>query len=238
VIILFTNYEINDIIELWLIKSIGGYTMKRRSRVEVFNAKSSKKRSDEDAIKKHSLEKETVQDKAEKIAKEHGIDTEEIFAVITRESIGSFINLWNNSMESVIRETMRNEVKKIIQDELAAAYRGILKGIAPETEKIKEELAEEMKEEILIAASTSIKQTEDKVEEKNVEYEVDDKHAEELKQMVIEGSYISGCNPAVGLHFKRLGKKQSNEYQKFLNFNKGRKGAWKKFVEDVLKTVK
>jgi hypothetical protein len=116
----------------------------RKSQLEKFNARMSKMKRDEQVIKQKELENSTVEKKAEKIAKQHGVSTEEIFAIITRESISGFVQLWNNSMESTIRETIRGEVREIIrevvQEQMIEAYKGIVKGMTDVESIVKEEM--------------------------------------------------------------------------------------------------
>src|SRR6185312_7300807 len=83
----------------------------RKSQLEKFNAKWSKNEVDQavlrEAAYKKAIEDNDYRTQGEKVMDELTNKTEEVFAVIARSGMEAFIKTWNNSMENVIRETVR-----------------------------------------------------------------------------------------------------------------------------------
>ena len=201
------------------------------SQLEKFKSRQAKMKTDTVVIKEQGLKNSTPEKQGEKIAKQHGLTTEDIFAVITRESMGPFIKMWNNSMENVIRETIRTEIRQIMQEEMVAAYKGIMKGLMPEIDiDIKEQVAEVIKEEIeplIPFEEPQLKETPNKLHiDKNVS----------LDQAIILLNE-AGINPTVGATWTKQGGRFSTLYVNFMKDNKGIKGAWRNHVLSVLKNA-
>ena len=198
--------------------------MRRKTQVEKFNARFGKNWADEQAIKEGEIKNSKPEVKAEKLVKANGIDPEEIFAIVTRENIGLMNKLWNNSMENVIKETIKNEVKELvretIREELLSAYKGILKGMNNELIKNSEPLKEIEIAKREVATTVAKKYTVTK-------------NKDELIANIIKAKN-EGINPSVGKTFKSLSGRHNGLYQRFMTENKGIKGAWKNFVQDVL----
>jgi gas vesicle protein len=224
-------------------QTFGGEKMSnRKSQLEKFESKMAKKKRDEDAIKQSNVKGNTLEKRAGKIVKDFDLSTEDIFAIITRDSMGAFAKMWNNSMESVIRETIRTEIRQVIREELAAAYRGVIKGMTEDnisdiSETIREEV-DNFKEEIQYAAYTAAEpKQETEQEEKTIKYTVKERDEKELKQLVIEAHYKNDVDPYSGKSFKSSGPRNNTLYQNFMKQNRGTKGVWKQFVLDVITSI-
>lgn len=104
----------------------------RKTQVEKFNAKVRKAQGIEHSLAeskaKAAMEQKDYMKEGEKVLKQLA-PAEEVFAVIARSGMEAFIKTWNNSMESVIRETLRTEVRKMIQEEMEAAVTGMFAGM-------------------------------------------------------------------------------------------------------------
>lgn len=197
------------------------------SQVEKFNSRYAKKKTDEIVIKDNNLKQSTPEKQGEKIAKKHGISTEDIFAVITRESLEPFIKMWNNSMESVIRETIRTEIRQVIQEEMVSAYKGIMKGMMPEVDiDLRQQVSNIIRNE-LVSDQVTVRVK----EEDSTKIHID-------KKVTLEEAIIlmknNGIDPTVGVSWTKQGGRFATLYVTFMKKNKGIKGAWKEYVETVL----
>lgn len=210
--------------------------LSRKSQLEKFEARMAKAKMDEDVIKKSNIDNSTLEKTGEKIVKKYGLSTEDIFAIITRDSIGSFIHLWNNSMENVLRETLRTEirdiVKDVIRDEMMEAYMGIIKGMGSINIKeiIKEETEDFIKNDLMTVnreETDSIKKQVRRRSKKMTDYRP------ELEAAIIDAK-IKGFDPHKGSEFKNINSRNSSLYTYFMKDNKGIKGAWKKHVDNIL----
>lgn len=207
---------------------------RQKSQVEKFNAKRAKMNADTNIIKLKEVENNKPENKAKKIVKRYDLSTEDIFAIITRNSIGSFMHMWNNSMENVIRKSMKDEIRQIIREELRDAYRGMLRGMTDVENIISDEIKQVMQEEIRHAASTATLEPEiGKEKTKPVGKVLNNDKTEQLRQMIIEAAY-QGHNPRIGSHFKKISPKHSTANQNFNKATKGVKNAWRTFVNEVL----
>lgn len=107
--------------------------MSRKTQVEKFQRKWGKDQFEHQILKEkelqQSLDKNKVMKDAEKILSKEVGETEEVFAVIARSGMETFIQTWNNSMENVIRETIKNEVKSMVHEEMQTAIRGMFTGM-------------------------------------------------------------------------------------------------------------
>lgn len=115
----------------------------RKSQVEKFLSRQAKADADVQAIAKGNLTKpKTDMDKGAELMNnvKPGTKTEDIVAAITREGMDTFLQLWNNSMQNTIKETLRQEreimrqqiqeeVRAVMQEELAGAMRGAVAGV-------------------------------------------------------------------------------------------------------------
>jgi hypothetical protein len=134
----------------------------RQSQVEKFNARAAKMKADAEAIRlaalKRSAELDNYEKEGERVMKE-AAPTEEVFAVIARSGMESFMKVWNNSMETVIRETVRTEVRSMIQEELQAAMKGMFQGMNEAvTGVIKESVMPKVEEELVEKVSGPLSQ--------------------------------------------------------------------------------
>ena len=210
--------------------------MNRKSQVEKFEARLGKIKKDEEVIKESEIRNNTPEKRAEKIAKNNGISTEDIFAIITRESINPFVKMWNNSMEDVIRETIRNEIKDLvsetIREELISAYKGFIRGMT-NIETIEKAIKEEVKETVHQTFTSNENIT--SIVEQNVKS--DSSQYGELNQYILNFAKEGG-NPGNGKAFKSSSSRANGLYQKFIRHNKGIKGAWNEYVDLVLNNNK
>lgn len=204
------------------------------SQLEKFNRRSAKMKADTVVIKEENLKNSTPEKQGEKIAKQHGLTTEDIFAVITRESMGPFIKMWNNSMETVIRETIRTEIRSVmedvVQEQLVGAFKGIMKGMTPEIdidikEVVKEKVVEFIKEDTVEEAIACPIVTE------NDKLQID-------KTVSVEEAIImlheAGIDPTKGNNLKKRGGRWATLYLTFMKANKGVKGAWHDYAMSVI----
>lgn len=207
-----------------------------KSQLEKFHNRQAKMKVDEVAVQEDLLKNSTVKKQGQKVAEKHGISTEDIFAIITRESMGSFVKLWNNSMETVVRETLRTEVKtimrEIIQEEMVEAYRGIVKGMTSVEDIVKQEMEEIIREEII---PTVTKPSPTKEKRSYAKSKSPNAHSAELEQSIIE-AFENGNKVLEGATFKKVKPRYSTLYQRFMKENKGVKGAWYNHVNNILDT--
>lgn len=199
--------------------------MNRKTQVEKFQAKYGVKKKDEQVIKEKQIKK-TIQEKGAEIARNKNVNTEDVFAVIGKDSVDTFVKMWNNSMETVIKETIREEIKplirEIVREELISAFTGISRGLAGdikieiETPTVSEETVEE--------EAQVIEEPEDFEEL----YFYD-----ELREH-IHMAKVKGIDPYMGSKFKKLSSRANGLYQTFAKHHKGRRGSWKRFVKLTL----
>jgi hypothetical protein len=204
--------------------------MGRKSQVEKFYARQAKKKVDDEVIYSTAIERKTLEERGEIIAENNGMSTEEIFAVIGRNSIQPFIRLWNNSMESVIKEHMRNEIKdivrEVIREELTSAVTGFIKGM--DLNVLIPQQPQTIKQDI------KIEPTEQKVELSEREQIKQKAFYEELEQAIKTG-YANNIEVHIGRKFKESSSRNNGLYQVFLKYNKGIRGAWVAHVNSVMK---
>lgn len=121
--------------------------MGRKSQLEKFDARMRKARAVDNQIAEQNAkaaQQNDIMKEGEKIMKETTGQSNNVFAVIARDSMEGFIKTWNNSMDNVVKttirnetETMRNQIQAMIQDEIKAmvqselesAVRGVFAGI-------------------------------------------------------------------------------------------------------------
>ena len=221
----------------------------RQSQVTKFQAKWSKNQQDEDVVAETELQNSTMQKQAEKVTKNYGRTTEDIFMIIARDSVESFTKMWNNSMESVVRETMRTEIKAIVQEtiqqELVAAYTGIVKGLTGTVfgqANIQEMVEEEIKK--IVHPEPEIKVEAEKVEQpiepktKGTRVRTRTTEAEFYKELnnALRVAKEEGINIKVGKDFKTSTSRNNGLYQKFNKYHAGQKGAWVAYIEKLFST--
>lgn len=194
-------------------------------QVTKFNKRYAKDKEDEKAIVEKAIKNQTIEKAAIDIAKSKSVSTEDIFAVITRNSMESFINLWSNSMEDVIRKTVREEMKQVrqvIQEELVGAYTGIMKGMT------EAKIGGIINDEI-----TSIIHEQKPNEEKRKARTNKQPYLDELEKAILK-AHSDGINVISGMSFKKSSSRNSGLYQRFYRENKGIKGAWNDHVQAIL----
>lgn len=214
--------------------------MTRKTQLEKFSARNAKKRADVESEKASQIKNSTIEKVGGKIAEKHGITTEDIFAVITRESVVPFVNIWNNSMQATIRETIRSEIKavvrEVVQEEMVAAYRGILRGLMPTIEPkivedvVREEAVEDVIKEEIVQTTVKLKSA---VRRGSVKKRTQAEYEEQLKTAIL-AAHSSGEEPKVAGKFKKLGSHQNGLYQKFMGQNRGKRNAWADYVNDII----
>lgn len=194
--------------------------MRRMTQVEKFQAKVGKGKGDEKAIYERQ-KKETLSEKGAKIAHKKGMPSEDIFAIIGRDGMDTFVNMWNNSMETVIKETIREEIqpyiRQVVREELATAFSGIVRGLSGDAPEVVEE--PEVEEEPTVIY----------LEPREEEY----KFYPELRELIWKFK-ASGGNPLIGKMFKMESSRNNGLYQMFMRKNKGTRGAWQQFVVETL----
>jgi hypothetical protein len=202
----------------------------RKSQLEKFEARQAKARMDDAVIKQSEIEENKIEKRAGKIVKDVGLSTEDIFAIITRESVGTFVKMWNNSMESVIRETIRTEIRKIVQEELAGAYRGIVKGMTDVNSIVEEEMTDVVKD--IVASQLEMNVKDEPVEEPKLK---DRLHKKMSDKEIIQIIHSEGLDPTRGSTMvKTVGGRASTIYSKFMNEHKGENGAWAKYAQSFI----
>lgn len=217
----------------------------RKSQLEKFNSRVGKMHKDEEVIKKAEIKNSTVEKQAEKIVSKFGLSTEDIFAIITHESIGGFVKLWNNSMEDVVRKSMRTEMKdivrEVIQEEMVSAYKGILRGINDFKSAVNIELEpEEVLEDNIV--EFELEQKEYKIQsvasvvaEPKVNKIIFDKSA--TAEEIIVKLHQEGIDPIKGKNMVLQGSKAITLYNTFMRNHKGERGAWKDYVLSILNNL-
>lgn len=245
----------------------GTYYMSRKSQVEKFYARESKKAVDTQVIKeaevKRQVKDETIERVAERQMKRFGMTAEDIFAVFGREHIGPFIKMWNNSIDDHIAQTTKpildevqalrkenqelrqqiTELPDMITDVLALAMQGIMKGIG-------ESLMVPQQAESVEVEWDSI--TGGESELSKVSYIIDIDRLLDNNELVrlpneiyvwdeldklIRFYYEEGVDVIKGTHFKKQSSRTNGLYQSFMREYAGQKGAWKSHVLMVIKTV-
>lgn len=191
-------------------------------QITKFNKRYGKDKEDEKVLIEKEMKNQTIEKSAEKIAKSKNVSTEDIFAIITRDSMKDFVNLWNNSMEEVIRKTIRTEIKKVIQEELVSAYTGIMKGMT------EAKIGGIINDEI-----TSIIHEQKPNNEKREKRAYKKPYLDELEKAILK-AHGDGINVEIGASFKKSSSRNSGLYQKFYRDNMGIKGAWADHVQAIL----
>lgn len=115
----------------------------RKSQVEKFLSRQGKAHADTMEIAKGNITKpKSDMDKGADLMNnvKPGTKTEDIVAAITREGMDTFLQLWNNSMQNTIKETLKQEreimrqqiqeeMRTVIQEEIAGAMKGAVAGV-------------------------------------------------------------------------------------------------------------
>lgn len=220
--------------------------MSRKSQLEKFELRMSKQRKDEEVVKETEVKNSTLEKRAGKVANQYGISTEDIFMIIARDSASTFLKMWNNSMENVVRETIQAEVRNVIQEELASAVRGFMKGLSMTNHEMDEEIEEEIEKqapEIKPFLAFDSKLNEMKVETDDY-VKILAKHEEkadengfiaddEMKEAIIQSHHM-GIDVTSAVQFKNLYARNSTLYQRFVKNNAGRRGGWKTYSANVI----
>lgn len=216
----------------------------RKSQVEKFNARWGKIKKDENVIReaeaKRALEKKDIMKKGYDVLKSvnPNAETEDVFAVIARNSIGTFIDTFRNSIREMIREVVstefKNVVHEVVKSELQSAVTGLIKGLSSIQGIVIEEMENIIQEEAAnISKSTTIKLPEnDDVEVKTGKISKE----QELNSLIVQ-AYKDGLDPRIGSKFKKYSSRANGLYQRFMIEYKGQRGAWKNYVESVLKNI-
>lgn len=216
----------------------------RKSQVEKFNARWGKIKKDENVIReaeaKRALEKKDIMEKGYDVLKSvnPNAETEDVFAVIARNSIGTFIDTFRNSIREMIREVVstefKNVVHEVVKSELQSAVIGLIKGLSSIQGIVIEEIENIMQEEVAnISKPTTTKLPEnDVVEVKTGKIS----NEQELNSLIIQ-AYKDGLDPRIGSKFKKYSSRANGLHQRFMIEYKGQRGVWKNYVESVLKNI-
>lgn len=240
----------------------------RKSQLEKFQARQAKARGVSHAIEEqkakaayeeqHKSITERGGDFVEKVT-EGVVKREDVYAVMTREGMSTFMNMWNNSMESVIKETIREQVKPMVQDivrdviqeELQAAIKGVFSGMTgamiptpqPMNEMVKqtpEEIQEELQRELHgmpLSQRVKLKETtEPKKVTRTRRNSVDWSNTENAKMYLfslLEEAEVMGVDINSGKTFKKIGGKFNTAYQKGLpTVYGGGKGSYAQLLNE------
>lgn len=220
----------------------------RKSRVEKFNSRWGKIKKDESVIReaeaKRALEKKDIMEKGYDVLKSvnPNAETEDVFAVIARNSIGSFIDTFRNSIREMIREVVstefKNVVHEVVKSELQNTAIGLIKGLSSIQDIIREEMENIIQEEV---SNNSLANNRVVAEElpknKVVEVKTEEISKEQELNLLIIQAYQDGLDPRVGSKFKKYSSRANGLYQGFMKKHKGERGAWKNYVESVLKNI-
>lgn len=220
----------------------------RKAQVEKFNARWGKIKKDESVIReaeaKRALEKKDIMEKGYDVLKSvnPNAQTEDVFAVIARNSIGTFIDTFRNSIREMIREVVstefKNVVREVVKSELQSAATGLIKGLSSIQDIIKEEMENIMQEEVENIGVTNNETTTMELPENDIvevkSGKIDKKR--ELNALIIK-AYQDGLDPRIGSKFKKYSSRANGLYQRFMIEYKGQRGAWKNYVESVLKNI-
>lgn len=214
------------------------------TQVEKFNARMAKMKRDEEVIETENFKNSTVKKVGEKIAEKHGVSTEDIFMIVTRDSMESFMNLWNNSLGNTLENSIKDVVREVIRDELLSAYKGILKGFETEAPKTTEQSIQDLMPELFAVAATTAEVErkpimKDPNEQQFFDYICKCKYYDRLEN-AIKDAAGRGYDPTIGKDFKKVEPTYNTLYQKFMKDSKkfnAPRGTWKKFVGNILKSL-
>lgn len=222
-----------------------------RTGLDRWNQRQGKNKADEQAIRRGKINK-TVEEKgleALKTAKPQAT-TEDVFAVIARDSMEPFVKLWTNSVESSVnksfkeampmlraemKDMVREVVQEVIQDEMEQAIRGMVRGMTESIASLQQPQLH------VVPASTPQEKEVEPVKQMVTRRRGKGKYhtPESIKATIIKAYEQIGNDVYVVKRFKALGSEYSGAYQAHTRDNKipgndKRRNGWQQFVASVL----
>lgn len=224
-----------------------------KTGLERWNQREGKRKADEVAIRRGKATQQTVEEKGLDVLKQvkPQATTEDVFAVIARDSMEPFVKLWTNSVESSVnksfkeampmlraemKDMVREVVQEVIQDEMEQAIRGMVRGMT-------ESIASLQQPQLHVVQPVSAPQVQEVAPEPQMVTRRRGKgkyHTpESIKATIIKGYEQIGNDVYVVKRFKALGAEYSGAYQAHTRDNK-REGSdksrngWQSFVASVL----
>lgn len=225
-----------------------------RTGLDRWNRKYGKDKADESAVRRNWKPNQTVEEKgleALKTAKPQAT-TEDVFAVIARDSMEPFVKLWTNSVESSVnksfkeampmlraemKDMVREVVQEVIQDEMEQAIRGMVRGMTesiaslqqPQLHVVQPVNAPQVQEEVASEVSRPSKRR------GKGKYHT----PERIKELVLKAYEQIGNDVYIVREFKKLGSDYSGAYQAHTRDNKvegnaKRRNGWQSYVASVL----
>ena len=229
-------------------------TMKTtQTGLDRWNRRAGKNKADEQAMRKNWKPNKTLEEKGLEALKsvKPQATTEDVFAVIARDSMEPFMKLWTNSVESSVnksfnevmpvlraemKEMVREVVQEVIQDEMEQAIRGMVRGIT-------ESIASMQQPQLHVVQPVSAPQEEEvaPVQQMVTRRRGKGKYhtPESIKRTIIKAYEQIGNDVYVVKRFKALGSEYSGAYQAHTRDNKiegndKRRNGWQSFVASVL----
>ena len=224
-----------------------------RTGLDRWNQRQGKNKADEQAIRRNWNKQQTVEEKGLDVLKtaKPQATTEDVFAVIARDSMEPFVKLWTNSVESSVnksfkeampvlraemKDMVREVVQEVIQDEMEQAIRGMVRGMT-------ESIASLQQPQLHVVQPVSAPQVQ---EEEAPKQQITRRRGkgkyhtpESIKATIIKGYEQIGNDVYVVKRFKALGSEYSGAYQAHTRDNKiegndKRRNGWQQFVASVL----
>lgn len=201
---------------------------------------------DEEVIRNARNKQKTEMEVAKEIVstiKKKPVSTEDIFAVIARDSIGTLTQMWANNVQNTIIKTVREDVmpvfkeeiratvREVVQEELADAVQGIMRGIVEGMMQGQVSIVPQQQEEPVI---TPQEEEEEVKEVKVYESAID----ERIANLIMEAHKEIGAEVYAANKFKKVGSKFNSGYQAYMRDlgkqGKPTRGVWKLKVAEVL----
>ncbi len=223
-------------------------TMKStQSGLDRWNKRYGANKRDEEIIRAGKLKQKTEMEVAKEIVstiKKKPVSTEDIFAVIARDSIGTLTQMWANNVQNTIIKTVREDVmpvfkeeiratvREVVQEELADAVQGIMRGIVEGMMQGQVSIVPQQQEQEPVITP---QEEEEEVKEVKVYESAMD---ERISNLIIEAHKEIGPEVYAANKFKKVGSKFNSGYQAYMRDlgkqGKPTRGVWKLKVAEVL----
>lgn len=220
-------------------------TMKStQSGLDRWNKRYGANKRDEEIIRQGKLKQKSEMEVAKEIVstiKKKPVSTEDIFAVIARDSIGTLTQMWANNVQNTIIKTVREDVmpvfkeeiratvREVVQEELADAVQGIMRGIVEGMMQGQVSIVPQQQEQEPV-----ITPQEEEKEVKVYESAMD----ERISNLIMEAHKEIGSEVYAANKFKKIGSKFNSGYQAYMRDlgkqGKPTRGVWKLKVAEVL----